>query len=85
MSVTSGNRTAVLVMLLVTLSATAFAQQKKKTAPAPQPAPTQPTVFPLETLKVEGNRRIPAEKILSVAGLKIGAPVVKADFDTARG
>ena len=84
MSVTSGNRTAVLVTLLVTLSATAFAQQKKKTAPAPQPAPTQPTVFPLETLKVEGNRRIPAEKILSVAGLKIGAPVVKADFDTAR-
>ena len=77
--------TRVLVTLLAVVVLSAFAQQKKKTTPAPAPAePQQQTVFPLETLKVEGNRRIPAEKIIAVAGLKIGAAVVKADFDAAR-
>ncbi len=62
----------------------AFAQQKKKTTPAPAAEPQPQTVFPLETLKVEGNRRIPAEKIIAVAGFKIGVAVVKSDFDAAR-
>jgi len=62
----------------------AFAQQKKKPTPAPAPEPQQQTVFPLETLKVQGNGRISAEKIIAVAGLKLGAAVVKADFDAAR-
>jgi outer membrane protein insertion porin family len=41
-------------------------------------------VFPLETVKVQGNRRIAAEKIVAVSGLKIGTPVTKADFDKGR-
>lgn len=57
----------------------AFGQQKKRT---PAPAPAQP--FPLETLKVTGNVRIPAERIIAASGLKIGEPVVKDDFDKAR-
>src|SRR5487761_1901015 len=61
---------------LVAMSAL-FAQQKKK--PEPPPA-----VFPLETLRVEGNKKLTAEKILSVAALKIGAPVIRTDFDQAR-
>jgi outer membrane protein insertion porin family len=40
--------------------------------------------FPLETLHVQGNNRIPEQNIVSASGLKIGAPVVKADFDKAR-
>jgi cell division septal protein FtsQ len=38
-------------------------------------------VFPLETVHVEGNRRIAAEKIVAASGLKIGTPVTKEDFD----
>jgi outer membrane protein insertion porin family len=61
----------------------ASAQQKKRPAPPPPPAQEQ-TTFPLETLKIQGNRRIESGKIIAASGLKIGAPVVKADFDNAR-
>jgi outer membrane protein insertion porin family len=45
--------------------------------------PAQPA-FPLQALRIEGNQRIAAGKILAVAGLNIGQPVVKTDFDSAR-
>jgi outer membrane protein assembly factor BamA len=61
---------------LVTVAAL-FAQQKKHTEPAP-------AVFPLEALHVEGNKKLTVEKILAVAGLKIGEPVIRTDFDQAR-
>lgn len=70
-------------MLLVCASI-APAQQKPKTPAAPEPNTSEPTVFPLESLKVQGNQRIPAEKILEVAGLKIGVTVIRGDFDSAR-
>jgi outer membrane protein assembly factor BamA len=54
-----------------------FAQQKKHAEPAP-------AVFPLEALHVEGNKKLTVEKILTVAGLKIGEPVIRTDFDDAR-
>jgi outer membrane protein insertion porin family len=54
-----------------------FAQQKKR--PEPPPA-----VFPLQSLRVEGNQKLTVEKILSVAALKIGEPVIRTDFDQAR-
>jgi outer membrane protein assembly factor BamA len=44
----------------------------------------QETGHPLESLRIAGNRAIPAEKILAVCGLKIGQIVTRADFDTAR-
>src|SRR5215471_9662094 len=47
------------------------------------PVYAQPA-FPLKTLRIDGSQRIPAAKILAVAGLNIGQPVVKADFDSAR-
>jgi outer membrane protein insertion porin family len=72
-------------ILLLFLSI-ATAQQKKVKAPDPAATekPNEPITFPLETLKVVGNKRLTAEKIIAVSGLKIGAPVVKADFDAAR-
>jgi outer membrane protein assembly factor BamA len=80
--------------LAVTLVHAAAAQQKKRPAnakPASPPAsatviPADPTktVFPIETLAVEGNKKIPAEKIIAASGLKIGQPALKADFDKAR-
>jgi outer membrane protein insertion porin family len=53
------------------------AQQKKRVEPAP-------AVFPLEALRVEGNRKLTVDKILAVAALKIGEPVIRTDFDQAR-
>ncbi len=53
-------------------------------AAAVSPAQPPPAVFPLETLHIQGNGRIPTERILALVGLKIGQPVVKADFDAAR-
>jgi outer membrane protein assembly factor BamA len=75
-----GRNVAALCLICALCS---FGQQQKKKAAAPPPAET-PTVFPLETLKVTGNKRIPADKIIAAAGMKIGAPVVKEDFDKAR-
>jgi outer membrane protein insertion porin family len=72
-----------LLAVCLILALTAFGQQKKRATPPP-PEPDTPKVFPLETLKVTGNRRIAAEKILAAAGMKIGAPVVKEDFDQGR-
>src|SRR5690242_6253930 len=40
--------------------------------------------FPLEAVRVQGNRHFTAEKIIAAAGLKIGQQVKKEDFDSAR-
>jgi outer membrane protein assembly factor BamA len=40
--------------------------------------------FPLESLRVTGNKEIPADRIAAASGLKIGRTVVKSDFDAAR-
>ncbi len=70
--------------VLLLCACIAAGQQKKKTTTAPPPEPEPQTVFPLETLKVQGNQRISPEKIIAVSGLKIGVPVAKNDFNTAR-
>src|SRR5947209_8406933 len=76
--------TFIIFFSLSLLPSASFAQQKKR-APAPVAAEsTKATIFPLETLKVQGNQRIPADRIIQLSGLKIGAPVVKQDFDAAR-
>src|SRR5713101_3445403 len=76
-------RVCVLLVMCVGIMP---AQQKKR--PAPPPVATNsaaaPATFPLEIIRVLGNRRIPKEKIIAAAGMKIGAPVVKEDFDAAR-
>jgi outer membrane protein insertion porin family len=80
-------RWCAIPLLAVTLASLTLAQQKQRATPSPVPQATAtqtPTVFPLETLRVEGNRRITTEKIVAVAGLKTGATVVKQDFDDAR-
>jgi outer membrane protein assembly factor BamA len=55
-------------ILLLTLAGKLFAQ----------------AAFPLESLRVTGNRQIPAERIAKASGLAIGRQVQKADFDSAR-
>jgi outer membrane protein insertion porin family len=51
---------------------------------APQQKPVAPAVFPLGSLRIEGNQKVPAEKILTIASLRIGEPVIRTDFDQAR-
>ncbi len=48
------------------------------------PLAAQPTTFPLESLRVEGNRSIASDRIIAASGLKLGRTVVKAVFETAR-
>ena len=65
-------------LLIAFLAATAlFAEQKKRAEPPP-------AVFPLSSLRVEGNQKLTVDKILSVAALKVGEPVIRTDFDQAR-
>ncbi len=49
-----------------------------------QKKPVDPAVFPLEALRIEGNQKLTVGKILAVANLKIGEPVIRTDFDQAR-
>jgi len=63
------------------------AKAKAKPAPAPpaaEPAPAQIATYPLESLKVTGNRQIPVARIIAASGLKVGLNVDKSDFDGAR-
>jgi outer membrane protein insertion porin family len=43
-----------------------------------------PQKYPLESLKVIGNKHVPTAKILAVAALPLGRAVNKDDFDAAR-
>jgi len=62
--------TGMRLGLILLLSGALFGQAQEK--------------YPLEAFHVEGNQHIAAERILAASGLKIGAPVQKADFDAAR-
>jgi outer membrane protein insertion porin family len=70
------------------LVAAAPQQKKRAASPAPPPAAAPviqaPTTFPLESLRVQGNRHFTPEKIIAATGLKTGQPVTKVDFDAAR-
>jgi outer membrane protein insertion porin family len=46
--------------------------------------PSQPPVWPIRSLAVEGNRIYPAERILELTGLKIGQPGDQKTFEQAR-
>jgi outer membrane protein insertion porin family len=77
-----------LILLVLLFGTTAFAQPKaqpkKPAAPKAVEAPNALAQFPLETLRVEGNKRVLAAKIIAASGLKIGRTVNKDDFEIAR-
>ncbi|HML18512.1 MAG TPA: POTRA domain-containing protein [Bryobacteraceae bacterium] len=86
--VARNNFMRLLAILVLAMSMTigmpvVSAQQQKKRAPGPAGAEF-PEPFPLQNLAIEGNQRIATEKIANVSGLRIGAPVLKSDFDHAR-
>src|SRR5215510_13812277 len=53
------------------------AEPPKKEAPAP-------SQWPIQSLTVEGNQVFGRDQILAVAGLKVGQPAGKAEFEAAR-
>jgi len=59
--------------------AAAKSAPKKEATPAPAP-----TKWPIESLRVEGNRSYTADQVLAVAGLKVGQLAGKPEFDAAR-
>jgi outer membrane protein insertion porin family len=80
------------ISVLLTPAAFGQAGSQKKRPPAPKPAatpapaqaPDVPAKHPLETFKIQGNRRISREKIVAASGLKIGQAVEREDFEAAR-
>ncbi|HXB71872.1 MAG TPA: POTRA domain-containing protein [Candidatus Acidoferrales bacterium] len=84
-----------LWILLVLATAAGYAQTtgtrppaKKtatKAAPKKDAAPAAaPTKWPIESLRVEGNRNYTADQVLAVARLKVGEVAGKPEFDAAR-
>ena len=69
------------IFALLLCAATVAAQPKSQ---AQKAAPNVAAQFPLETLKVQGNKRVPTFKIIAASGLKIGRTVTKEDFEIAR-
>jgi outer membrane protein insertion porin family len=79
-------RILLILLLLLAAVCTAGAQNRrvrKPAAPAPAPA-EESTSWPLETLAVEGAHHYNTEQILAVAGLQVGQPAGKAEFEAAR-
>ncbi|HJZ96726.1 MAG TPA: POTRA domain-containing protein [Candidatus Solibacter sp.] len=77
----------------VLVCATLAAQTPRKTAPAKNPRAQSPAKtapipvpdkWPIQSLSVEGNRAYTAEQVLGVAGLKVGQPAAKPEFEAAR-
>jgi outer membrane protein assembly factor BamA len=61
----------------------AMAQSSRAKKTTAKPA-TQPGKWPVESLKVEGNKNYTQAQILAVAGLKVGQLAGKAEFEAAR-
>jgi outer membrane protein assembly factor BamA len=64
--------------------------QTRQAQPRPEPAKKtegakeEPKTFPLESMRVEGNVRYPADRILALTGLKIGETLDPKVFEEAR-
>ena len=72
-------------VLIFVLACSTFAQTHQRKPRATPPPPSNPaSTFPLETLKVSGNKNYTADQILAVAGLKLGETVSKDNFEAAR-
>jgi len=75
------------LLLLVTPIIAAQGTAKRRTTikkPAAAAPAAQPKSWPLESLRVSGNRAIQQKRILAVAALKLGQMAGKAEFDAAR-
>ncbi len=49
-----------------------------------QAPPAAPQQYPLEAIHIDGNERIPTDRVITASGLKLGAKVGAAEFEQAR-
>lgn len=81
--------TWLAVLLLVAGVCGAQTRRTRKPATPAKPAASAPAfsegaAWPIETLKVSGNRNYTADQVLKVAGLRVGEKAGKAEFEAAR-
>jgi outer membrane protein assembly factor BamA len=75
----------IALLLLALNCAAAGTQPKKKAPPAPRPPAAQvERAWPIRSLAVSGNRNHKTDRILALAGLKIGQPADRPAFEAAR-
>ena len=78
-------RAIILLLIAANFASPQTRRPRKPAAPASTAAAkTDQTSWPLETLKVEGNKNYTPAQILAVAGLRIGQMVGKPEFEAAR-
>lgn len=74
----------LIILACPVLPAQSTRPRKAAAKPTAAAAPLDPSKWPLESFTVKGNARFTREQILALSGLKLGQPVTKADFDSAR-
>lgn len=78
-------RLLVALLLVASLGvAQTKATQRKTPAKKAEATSAEPGTWPIETMKVEGNRRGTERDTLALTGLKIGQRAGKAEFEAAR-
>src|SRR5579862_7806011 len=73
-----------LLLVMMCGSAAAILPAAAQTTRAKKPAAVRPDKWPIESLKVEGNRNYTQAQVLAVAALKVGQLAGKPDFEAAR-
>lgn len=78
-------RFQVILAVLAAVACAVIAQTRHaKKSTTPSAASTDNSAWPVESLTVEGNHYYASDKILAVAGLKVGQKVGKPEFEAAR-
>ena len=71
-------------IVLLAIAAALQAQTSSHTRPRSTPAAEPKGAFPLISITIDGNRTHAERDLLSIAGLRTGHDVTKADFEAAR-
>jgi outer membrane protein insertion porin family len=77
-------KSRVFILCLSAVMAALGTPVRKTPKPAAKPVAPGMTAWPIGKLNVEGNKVYSDEKILAIAGLKIGQMAGKTEFDAAR-
>src|SRR4051794_18705968 len=75
---------AALLVCALALPAQTRRSGARHASPNPAPPATAEQAWPIGEITVQGNRILPTDRILQVAGLSVGQRAGKAEFDAAR-
>jgi len=77
-------RAIILLLIAANYASPQTRRPRKPAVPASTAAKPEQTSWPLETLRVDGNKNYTSAQILAVAGLRIGQTVGEPEFEAAR-